>query len=121
MKTGTLGLSLELETGDANSNADISPQEESQNASVGLGVAVELRARGLFKDAEEAYREVLFQDRNCADAWLGLGQCARARGDRRLALTYFQAGALAQPSNPWPILEAAEELLDCLLYTSRCV
>jgi len=64
-----------------------------------------------FMSAEAAYRELVFSGLPGATAWLGLGQCVRTRGDRRLALTYFLAGHAAEPSNPWPILEAAGEFL----------
>jgi Flp pilus assembly protein TadD len=60
--------------------------------------------------AEAAFHERIARAREDVGAWLGLGQCARARGDRRLALSYFQAGILAAPGDPWSWFEAAGEL-----------
>ncbi|MCB5944214.1 tetratricopeptide repeat protein [Acidocella sp. KAb 2-4] len=73
--------------------------------------AQELQRKGEFSAAENAYRELVFNGLPGATAWLGLGQCVRTRGDRQLALTYFLAGHAVEPSNPWPILEAAGEFL----------
>jgi tetratricopeptide (TPR) repeat protein len=72
-----------------------------------LEVATALRAVGQLDNAENAYHEVIALARDNVQAWLGLGQCARERGDVRTSLAHFQAGILAAPADPWPLVELA--------------
>lgn len=67
---------------------------------------------GKLDDAESAFRQVLSGDGAARlEATIGLGQCARAKGDRASALRHFEvAAAIAPPSNPWPAIYSADEL-----------
>ena len=85
---------------------------EAQGRQHWAEVAATSFSRSHYAEADAAYRQLLILERNDVEAWLGLGRCAQAKGDRDLALSYFQAGALAGPSNPWPRLEAAGVLLE---------
>jgi thioredoxin-like negative regulator of GroEL len=75
-----------------------------------IEVAAEYRALNQWDEAEATYTSVLLIARDNAQAWLGLGQCARRRGSRHISLALFQAGSLAAPNDPWPLLEAAVDL-----------
>jgi tetratricopeptide (TPR) repeat protein/mannosyltransferase OCH1-like enzyme len=57
-----------------------------------LDAATELRELGRLAEAEQLYAEIHTQDASNVAAWMGLGHCARRRGDRAVALAAFQKG-----------------------------
>jgi tetratricopeptide (TPR) repeat protein len=77
-----------------------------------LDAATELRVLGRVAEAEQIYGEILAQD--AANLWaiMGLGQCARTRGDRAAALAFFERAIAANktPTQFQPRLDAATEL-----------
>jgi tetratricopeptide (TPR) repeat protein len=75
-----------------------------------IEVAAEYRALNQWDEAEATYTSVLLIARDNAQAWLGLGHCARRRGNRHISFAIFHAGSLAAPNDPWPLLEAAVDL-----------
>jgi tetratricopeptide (TPR) repeat protein len=75
-----------------------------------LLMAADLRTCNRLDEAESAYRSILLVELNNVHAWVGLGNCARTRGDRHASLTFFLAGSLAAPSDILPLLEAAADL-----------
>jgi Flp pilus assembly protein TadD len=75
-----------------------------------IEVAVEHHAAGNWEAAEDAYVQCLVIAPDNLQAWLGMGHCARRHGNRRISFALFQAGSLAAPGNPWPLLEAATDL-----------
>jgi tetratricopeptide (TPR) repeat protein len=77
-----------------------------------LEIAKEHRDQRRAEEAEAIYQTVLAASPNQLDALLGLGHCARLRGDRATALTRFQAAATAHPTHLSPQLEIAEEHRD---------
>jgi tetratricopeptide (TPR) repeat protein len=58
-----------------------------------LEIAAELREMSRLDEAEVGYQAVLAEQPNQLQALLGLGYCARRRGDRVAALAHFQAAA----------------------------
>jgi tetratricopeptide (TPR) repeat protein len=74
-----------------------------------LEVAADLRDLGRFGEAETLYNAVLALEPGNTYAQIGLGLCARARGDRACALAQFQAATGTTEPTPWPWLEAAAE------------
>ncbi len=75
-----------------------------------LEMADSVRALARWDEAARLYQDVVVMARDNARAWLGLGYCARQRGEPATAFAMFQAGGLAAPADPWPRLEAAVEL-----------
>ena len=75
-----------------------------------LLMAADFRTCGQLVDAELTYRNILLAELNNVHAWVGLGSCARARGDRHASLPFFLGGILAAPSDILPHLEAAADL-----------
>jgi Flp pilus assembly protein TadD len=86
-----------------------------------LETAAELRELGRLEEAEAACHTVLTTVPAAGDApaghaparWralMGLGHCARGRGDRTEALGRFTDAAATALSEPWPRLEVATEL-----------
>jgi tetratricopeptide (TPR) repeat protein len=72
-----------------------------------------LRMLGRTQEAEESYLRAL----NAADAAparaqasIGLGHCAQARGDHGAAMARFQAASAADPNDPWAHLYSGDEL-----------
>lgn len=72
-------------------------------------LAEDLRALGRLEEAEEEYRSVLEKDKESLTALLGLGYCARLRGNREEALRRFQEAALKNPGQLGPQIEIAQE------------
>ncbi len=60
--------------------------------------------------AEAALNNALALAPGNVQALLGLGHCARRRGDHTQSLSQFQAAMRADPADPWPALEAAADL-----------
>jgi len=60
--------------------------------------------------AEGLYRDLLAADADDDEALLGLGHCARQRGDAAAALHYFEAAAAVSPGKPWPLIQCGEAL-----------
>ena len=77
-----------------------------------IALAFEHQNVGNLDEAEVAYTNALVIARDNPSAWLGLGNCARKRGNHLLAFALFQAGTIAAPANPSPALEAAAELCE---------
>jgi tetratricopeptide (TPR) repeat protein len=77
-----------------------------------LEAATELRELGRLAEAEALYAEIHARDPGHLWAWMGLGHCARRRGDRAAALDCFQKarGANKTPTQFAPHLECATEL-----------
>ena len=86
-----------------------------------LEAATELRELGRLEEAEAACHTVLNMVPAAGDtpaghaparwrALMGLGHCARGRGDRTVALAQFMDAAATASSEPWPRLEVATEL-----------
>jgi tetratricopeptide (TPR) repeat protein len=75
-----------------------------------LDIAAEHLALGAVDAAEAAYGRAVLLARDNPNAWIGLGQCARKRGDRNVSLAIFQAGRQAVPGNATLTLEAAADL-----------
>jgi predicted Zn-dependent protease len=75
-----------------------------------LEVAAELRELGRFDEAETRYRAVLALEAGNAYARMGLGHCARHRGDRHASLALFRAAIADAPHENWARLEAAADL-----------
>jgi tetratricopeptide (TPR) repeat protein len=73
-------------------------------------IAADLRALGRLDEAEAVCRELVNAHPDSADAYLALGHCARARGDRAESLKHFEAAVAADPRHIWAINEAAADL-----------
>jgi tetratricopeptide (TPR) repeat protein len=67
-------------------------------------------AAGQPAQAETQFAAIIAADPLNSEAMIGLGHCARARGDQAQALRYFQQVGDLYPQNPWPQLEAAHSL-----------
>jgi len=72
--------------------------------------AADLRALGRLDEAEAGYRRLLEISPGHAHGQLGLGYCARQRGDRAASLALFQAAAAADPGFTWARMEVAADL-----------
>ena len=83
---------------------------EPDHAWARLQSAADLRELGRLDEAERTYHRVLAGDARMDAALLGLGQCARRRGDRQAALAWHQLAARANPGNGWYRLECAVDL-----------
>src|SRR5437763_6304558 len=70
----------------------------------------ELRETGDIDAAERQYQTLFDRMPRHYGAWLGLGFCARRRGNRVRALEYFRNAATADPKTVFPLLAAADEL-----------
>jgi Tfp pilus assembly protein PilF len=77
---------------------------------VSLEIAADLRELGRIEEAEARYRHVLVYEPGNMKARIGLGACARHRGDRNASLALFQAAILADPDDLSAWLEAAADL-----------
>lgn len=87
---------------------------------VSLLEARQLSARGRHAEAEQAYRRILQADARCVDAWLGIGQIARAAGARAAAVQAFgQAVALA-PAHAEARIYHAASLQDAEDFDGAC-
>ena len=75
-----------------------------------LRQADRLRDTGQLDAAETLYREVLEHAPASRGALLGLGFCARKRGERTGALDFFRQAASLDPEDRFPRLAAADEL-----------
>ena len=75
-----------------------------------LQAAADLRELSRLAEAEREYHLVLAENPASDPAFLGLGQCARRRHDRRAALAWHQLAARANPRNDWCQLECAVDL-----------
>ncbi len=77
---------------------------------VGLQRGADLRELGRLAEAETVYQGLLADHPGNAPLLLGLGQCARRRGDRTAALHWFETAAAADPAHTGARLESAVEL-----------
>jgi tetratricopeptide (TPR) repeat protein len=75
-----------------------------------IEMAVDLRELARLDEAEDACRQVLAMAPGNAQAHLGLGQCARKRGNRRSACAIFTTAIAVAPTDPWPRIELAAEM-----------
>jgi tetratricopeptide (TPR) repeat protein len=75
-----------------------------------IEIAADLRALDRIEEAEAVYRQVLKDRPGYLHASIGLGYCARLRGDRAAALACFRSAAETHPHEVFPWLETAEEL-----------
>jgi tetratricopeptide (TPR) repeat protein len=80
------------------------------HAGLRLECAADLRALRRLDEAEAIYRAVIEIDPRNVPARLGLGHCARQRGDRQAAMEHCRAAITAAPANPWPLLDLAADL-----------
>ncbi len=71
--------------------------------------ASDLKALNRHEEAAAAYVQVIEIEPKNIQARLGLGECARARGNRAAAMEIYQQAAIAAPTNPWPLVEIAAE------------
>ena len=76
----------------------------------GLQRGADLRELGRPAEAETVYRGLLAHHPGNVALMLGLGQCARRRGDRAAALHWFETAAAAEPAHAGARLETAVEL-----------
>lgn len=74
-----------------------------------LELAEDLRALAQFTEAETEYRLAYVAGQQALPALLGLGYCARQRGDRAEALARFRAASAHSPDQPRPLIEIALE------------
>jgi tetratricopeptide (TPR) repeat protein len=79
------------------------------NPSPRLELAAELRELWRLDDAALEYGKILNRFPGNVHASIGLGFCARSRGDRAAALALFEAAGRANPSEAAPWLEIALE------------
>jgi tetratricopeptide (TPR) repeat protein len=79
------------------------------HAGIQMERATDLKALNRYNEAAAAYAQALEIEPKNIQAHLGLGECARASGDRAAALTIYQTAAAAAPENPWPLAEIAAE------------
>lgn len=77
-----------------------------------LDLAEELRAFNRLDEAEDALRHALRLNPAQAQALLGLGHCARARGETSSAIRYFTEATTLDGGDPWPRLELAQSQRD---------
>ena len=80
------------------------------NTFLALAIGDELRETGDIEGAERQYQTLLDRMPQNYGVLLGLGLCARRRGDRVRALEYFRGAAAANPKAIFPLLAAADEL-----------
>jgi tetratricopeptide (TPR) repeat protein len=72
--------------------------------------ATDLREFGRLDEAEAGYHRLLEISPGHAQGQIGLGYCARRRGDRAASLALFQAAAAADPGFTWARIEVAGDL-----------
>lgn len=87
-------------------------QIDPSHAGVRLEMAADLLDLGRLDEAEAGFRAVLALSPSNAAAHMGLGHCARRRGDRLASLQCFLAAAANNPENLWAKPEAATDLLE---------
>src|SRR5438270_744161 len=80
---------------DGGAAANASPHEQLRQAD-------RLRESGQLDAAETLYREVLEHSPSNRGALLGLGFCARQRGERPVALEFFRRAASLDPQDRLP-------------------
>lgn len=78
---------------------------------VRLEWATDLLELGRLEEAETAFKAALDMAPDNAWAHIGIGHCARRRGDRSASLQSFLAAATYDPNNLWAKPEAAVELI----------
>ncbi len=78
---------------------------------VRLEWATDLLELGRLEEAETGFKAVLDIAPDNAWAHIGVGHCARRRGDRSASLQSFLAAAMYDPNNIWAKPEAAVELI----------
>ncbi len=75
-----------------------------------LEAAAELFGSNRLDEAEAAYTQALAISPTAVQAHLGLGRCARRRGQRETALAAHLAAQHADPDNPWGGIEAGHDM-----------
>lgn len=75
-----------------------------------LEMALDLRKRSRLDEAEALYQSVLKDQPDQVRALAGLGHIAKARGNARLSLAYYQAAVAADPSRTDLKLKIASQL-----------
>jgi tetratricopeptide (TPR) repeat protein len=81
-----------------------------------LEMAQELRTLSRLDEAETLYLSVLEKQPKLVRALVGLGHIARARGEHRLALRYYQAALAAEPTRADLKLKVAGQLRKLLRF-----
>ena len=84
----------------------------ARDRSVRFEYATTLREQGRLDDAEPVYRALLVDEPTDWRAIVGLGLCARMRGDRAAAAAHFTAAADIAPAAAEPWCELADEHQD---------
>ncbi|MCB8873614.1 tetratricopeptide repeat protein [Acidisoma silvae] len=74
-----------------------------------LEAAADLRDLGRADEAEAHYAAVLESQPGTIMALIGAGYCARASGNKRKSLEFFEEAARCAPGESWPQLELAQE------------
>jgi tetratricopeptide (TPR) repeat protein len=69
-----------------------------------------LLADGLIAEAEAAYRALIRLDEKRLEGYVGVSQCARARGDAAASLAIFDEAALVYPAHTGVQMERAADL-----------
>src|SRR5438874_5963461 len=85
-------------------------EADPDNPFIAHAIGDELRETGDIEGAERQYQTLLDRMPQNYGVLLGLGLCARRRGDRVRALEYFRGAAAANPKAIFPLLAAADEL-----------
>jgi tetratricopeptide (TPR) repeat protein len=88
-----------------------------------LAAAEALLADGLDAEAEAAYRALIKLDDKRLEGYVGVSQCARARGDAAKSLAIFDQAALVYPAHAGVQVERAADLaaLGRLAEALRCI
>jgi tetratricopeptide (TPR) repeat protein len=82
---------------------------EPDNIWANIEAAADFTDFGHLDEAEARFQNVLLVEADNLHAQLGLGHCARARGDRSKALVFFEAATRLHPGHPAAWLEIAVE------------
>src|SRR5437762_2356379 len=85
-------------------------EADPDNPFIAHAIGDELREIGDIDAAERQYQTLFDRMPRHYGAWLGLGFCARRRGNRVRALECFRNAATADPKTVFPLLAAADEL-----------
>ncbi len=88
-----------------------------------LAAAEGLLADGLSAEAEAAFRALVELDDKRLEGYVGVSQCARARGDAAASLAIFDEAALVYPAHAGVRMERAADLaaLGRLAEALRCI